>query len=241
MNSDKRTLFVFIGGAALLWAAFHFLGKQEETSPVSAVPTETLPAVNGPSQVHMNATAPTPQPTPSPDGPLPSLGTHLRSIGDCLQISNSLNDDAALSLTALTDSLRGELGDLITNDTDWKNVHILLPNGEKRRLRMEVEAVGEEGSAQRLMYFGVDQEDLPVPLPLTEEQSKNPSADFVTSLENQGKVTLREEAHRGIFSKGAEIYYTERNGALSELELSYEGKSVKCQDLQSIHGNCNCF
>lgn len=241
MNNNKRTLFVVIGGAALLWAAFHFLGNRNEAPPASVVPAETLPATGNASPQGFNATAPTPQPTPSPEGPLPSLGPQLRVIGDCLQISNSLNDDAALNLTALTDSLRGELGDLVVNDTDWKNVHILLPNGEKRRLRMEVEAAGEEGSAQRLQYFGVDSEDLPVPIPLTEEQSKNPSADFIASLENQGKVTMREEARRGLFSKGAEIYYTERNGALSELELSYEGKSVKCQDLQSNHGNCNCF
>lgn len=242
MNNHRRTLFVAVlGGAALIWAALHFLAGKKEASVESTVPAETLPATGHTGTPAFNAAAPTPQPTPSPEGPLPRLGPHLREIGDCLQISNSLNDEADLSFTSLQDSLRGELGELIANDTDWKNVHITLPNGEKRRLRIEVEATGEEGSGLRLQYYGVDKEDLPVPIPLSDEQSKNPSDEFIASLENQGKVTLREEARRGVFSKGAELYYTERNGSLSELELSYEGKSVKCQDLQSSHGTCNCF
>jgi hypothetical protein len=241
MNSKRDLFVVVLGGAALIWAAFHFFGAKKE-APIEVSPAaETLPTVPTAATPAFNAAAPTPQPTPSPDGPLPLLGPQLRKIGDCLQISNSLNDDADLTFRSLEDSLRGELGDLIANDTDWKNVHITMPNGEKRRLRIEVEATGEESSGLVLKYYGVDKEDLPVPIPLTDEQSKHPTDEYIASIENQGKVTLREEGRRGIFSKGAELYYTERNGNLSELEISYEGKSVKCQDLQSSHGTCNCF
>lgn len=244
MSNNRRNIFVTVlVGAALIGAALHFFGGSKEASTEEAVApaTEALPAVGNNSSPAFNATAPTPQPTPSPEGPLPPLGPHLREIGDCLNISNSLNNEADLSLTSLNDSLRKELGELIANDTDWKNVHVTLPNGDKRRLRVEVEATSEEGAALTLKYFGVDKEDLPIPIQLTAEQSKNPSPEYIASLENQGKVTLREEARRGVYSKGAEIYYTERNGALSDIELSYEGKSVKCQDLQSSHGTCNCF
>lgn len=241
--SNKRNLFVVVlGGAALIWAALHFFGAAKPASETETpFAAETLPAAGVSPTPAFNAAAPTPQPTPSPEGPLPLLGPHLRKIGDCLQIHNSLDDKAELNFRALQDSLRGELGDLIANDIDWKNVHFTLPNGEKRRLRIEIEGTGEEGSARMLKFYGVDKEDLPVPIPLTEAQSKNPSDEYIASIENQGKVTLREEARRGVFSKGADLFYTERNGSLSDLEISYEGKSVKCQDLQSSHGNCNCF
>lgn len=241
MNSQKRTL-VLIVGAALIGVALYFFGHMKSFPVPEETAAETVPAA-APSATPaaVNVTAPTPQPTPSPEGPLPRLGPHLREIGDCLHISNSLNDDAELNFQALQDSLRGELGDLIANDLDWQNVHVTLPNGEKRRLRLEVEGTGEESSGRRLKMYGVDKEDLPVPMPLDEKESMNPSPEFVAGLENQGKVTLREEARRGVYSKGADLYYTERNGALSDLELSYQGKSVKCQDLQSTHGNCNCF
>jgi hypothetical protein len=244
MNSDNtKPLLILVLGGAALWVAFHFSSPKDATDTTigaeTAAPVD-VPLPAGPGHTNVSAPPP-PQPTPSPEAPLPPFGPHLREIGDCLKISNSLNDDAELKFSALEDSLRDELGELIANDLDWKNVHLTLPDGEKRRLRMEVEGTGEEASGLRLHYYGVDKEDLPVPLPLTDEQSMNPSEAFIASLENEGKVTLREEAHRGVYSKGAELYYTERNGALSELELSYQGKSVKCQDLQSATGSCNCF
>lgn len=246
MNNHRRNQFVAVlGGAALIGVALHFWGTQKPTSLEATVTPEALPtttlAASSPSGAQVNIVATATQPTPVPNQPLPLLGPHLRKIGDCLHISNSLNNEANLSVTSLLDSLRSELGEVVANQTDWKNVHITLPNGEKRRLRIEVEATSEEGTAARLRYYGVDKEDLPVPIPLTKEQSLNPSEEYIASLENQGKVTLREEARRGLFSKGAEIYYTERNGYLSELEISVNGKGAKCQDLQSNHGSCGCY
>lgn len=244
MNSHRRNqLVTVLGGAALIGVALHFWGPQKSQIAETAPATESLPTTAAPSPATTanNITATNTQPTPVPNQPLPLLGPHLRKIGDCLHISNSLNDDANLTVTSLLDSVRSELGEVVANQTDWQNVHITLPNGEKRRLRIEVEATSEEGSARRLRYYGVDKEDLPVPIPLTKEQSINPSQEYISSIENQGKVTLREEARRGLFSKGAEIYYTERNGYLSEIEISVNGKSVKCQDLQSNRGNCGCF
>lgn len=219
-----------------------YLSKQTSAPvpEVSQAPAEVpLPMVP-----HSQRAAPTT--TTSPDmqvstGELPLLGPHLRTIGDCLKINNAMDPNADLSLNSLNSSLRNDLGEQIEGQLDWRNVHIQLPNGEKRRLRFEVEAIGEETAGTRLKYYGVDKEDLPVPLTLSDEQSLNPSSSFVASLESEGQVTLREEAHRGVYSSGAELYYVERNGALSEFEINFHDKSVKCQDLQSAQGNCSCF
>ncbi|MGZ3748416.1 MAG: hypothetical protein ACXVCD_13855, partial [Pseudobdellovibrionaceae bacterium] len=240
MNKNYQFIFILVMGGAALWAAFHFSSANnlENKLPISQPSTNRpLPAID--AQDPVSALAPAPAPAPPPEPEVLSFGPHLREIGDCLKINNSANQDSELKFSTLESSLRGELGEMVANSLDWKNVHILLPNGEKRRLRMEIEAVGEAGAGTRLHYYGVDNEDLPVPLPLTEEQSMNPSESFVASLENEGKVTLRQEARRGVFSKGAELYYTERNGTLTDLELSYQGKNVKCQDLQSKHGVCS--
>ena len=169
------------------------------------------------------------------------LGTHLREIGQCLNINNALNDTAADTFAELQSSLQSVLGEVIAKGMDWSNVHVTLPSGEKRRIHLEVEASGDHGTVRRLKYYGVDAEDLPVPLTLPKDQSENPSDTFIASLENEGQITLREEARRGIYSQGAELYYVERNGALSEIELSYQGKSVKCQGLNATQGHCSCF
>lgn len=173
--------------------------------------------------------------------PLPSLGPHLRKIGECLGIRNALNDIAEMSYSALHTSIQNELGGLVEKNMDWKNVHLTLPNGEKRRIRLEVEAITEEAAGLRLKYYGVDKEDLPVPLPLPEDQSLNPSEAFVASLEGEGPITFREEAFRSTYGIGTELYHVERNGVLSEVEILHQGKNVKCVDLDGPQGTCRCF
>lgn len=241
MSKNQKLLLVLVILGAALWAALRFSAQNTESTSV-----ETSPAADMPLPAHSGAASlPTVPTTANPvhetNVSLPLLGPHLRKIGECLGIKNTLNDSAELSFDAFNESVKNELGDLVSREFDWKNVHTVLPNGEKRRIRMEVEAKSEEVSGIRLKYFGVDAEDLPVPLPLPEEQSWNPSEALIASLEGEGQVTLREEAHRGLYTKGSELYYVERNGALSELELIHHGKSVKCQNLQSAQGSCNCF
>ncbi|WP_415063127.1 hypothetical protein [Bdellovibrio sp.] len=170
-----------------------------------------------------------------------SLANHLRELGACLSIHNTLRDDKENNFESVVASVRSELGDLEADSLDWKNTHVVLPSGEKRRLRLEIEGTGEQSTIRRLKYYGVDADDLPVPLPLSKEQSINPSDTFLASLEKEGRITLQEEARRGLFAGGAEVYHVERDGVLSEFEISYQGKSFKCSDLESSQGRCQCF
>ncbi len=240
MNRNKKAfLILFIGGVAI-WAALHF---QFEKKINTAIAPNISPLISqSPKADRIDKSAPSLQPIVlNSNISLTSFKPYLRKIGECLQIKNSLYDDNELNFATLQASLRDELGELIANNLDWRNVHISLPNGEKRRLRLEIEGTGEEASGLRLRYYGVDKENLPIPLPLSQEQSMNPSNAFIASLESEGRITLQEEAHRGAYSKGAEIYYVERNGILSELELTYKGKSIKCQELNSHKGTCSCL
>jgi hypothetical protein len=237
MNNKKNLFIIIFGGAALL-AALHFVGSDR-----SAKVTSDLPASDSVEQLPSQPTKASPaiESAAAIANSPASFGPHLREIGQCLQIGNALGDNAKPTFDELQSSLRPALGDLTADVLDWKNVHITLANGEKRRLRVEIEGTGEESNHRRLKYYGVDAEDLPVPLPLPKEQSLNPSDAFIASLEKEGSVTLREEAHRGVYSQEAELYYVERNGVLSEIELSYQGKSVKCEGLDGAQGNCHCF
>lgn len=233
MSNKQYLLIVGLIGAAL-WAALRFsTQKNSDTTLDHPLPEQ--------STANALPSAPTSESPSEATTPLPLLGPHLRKISECLQIQNTPNDSAELSFMALQSSLRSDLGEVASRELDWKNVHLTLPNGEKRRIRLEVEPISEEASGLRLKYYGVDSEELPIPLPLPENQSLNPSEAFIASLEGEGQITLREEAHRGIYTKGSELYYVERNGTLSELEINHLGKSVKCQNLQSPKGSCNCF
>jgi hypothetical protein len=244
MSNNKKLLLVLAIGGAALWAALRLsstpsseVGVTETTAPQDL---PLPPAMGNDSTAATGMLAATGNASAAPT-PQQLLGPHLKKIGECLGINNTLNDSAELSFAALDASVQNELGGLMDKNLDWKNVHVTLSNGEKRRIRLEVEGVGEEGSVMRLKYYSVDKEDLPVPIPLPEDQASNPSETYIASLEGDGEITLKEEAHRGVYTKGSELYYVERNGALSEVEIIHQGRSVKCQDLQSAQGTCNCF
>lgn len=245
MNSNLRPLLILVIGGAVLWGALKLSKKNSVEFTVDSAPRAeaSLPKLHDDSENNVVTDTPTKMGTPAMTAEVaPPMGPHLRTIGECLQIQNSLDDTAEASFNALNSSMRTVFGDVYENQLDWKNVHLTLANGEKRRLHFEIEALGEENTATRLRYFGVDAEDLPVPLPLpNDQQSLNPSSELVESLENEGQVTLREEAHRAVYSNGAELYYVERNGVLSEVEINFQGNSVKCHDLQNAQGNCSCF
>jgi hypothetical protein len=242
MSNKKDYLLLLIVAGAALWAALVFLKSKTGNETVLENPvasTESLPAQNqsgtpAPALAASNPTSRTPVANVV-------FGPHLREIGQCLQISNGLNDTAKPTFDDLQTSLQPAMGELLGSASDWKNIHVTLPNGEKRRIRIEIEGSGEEAVRRHLQYFSVDTEDLPVPIPLPKEQSTNPSDTFLAGLEKEGQVTLREEARRGVYDNGAELFYVERNGTLSEIEMGYNGKSVRCQDLDTTQGNCRCF
>lgn len=244
MNSNLRPLLILIIGGAVLWGALKLSKMNAVEFSVDSAPKAeaSLPAVHTASEDNfVSESKDTPLAAPVAPEVAPVMGPHLRTMGECLQIQNSLDDSAEASFNALESSLRTVFGNVYENQLDWKNVHLTLPNGEKRRLHFEIEALGEENTATRLRYFGVDSEDLPLPLPLPDDQpGLNPSAELVESLESQGQITLREEAHRATYGNGAEIYYVERNGVLSEVEINFQGNSVKCHDLHA-QGSCSCF
>lgn len=244
MNSKKENAILVAVAGAALWAAFVLIKPQFSIVPdslnESSSPVQMVPKSSTSSHQNSEGTAVSQQPPTIATNKAP-LAPRLQEIGQCLEINISPNEAPKPTFSDLQSSLQSAFGDLMGETSDWKIAHIILPNGEKRRLRIEVEAVGEEGIRRQLQYYSVDAEDLPVPIPLPADQGTNPTDTFIASLEGQGQITLREEAHRGFYSQGAEMYYVERNGTLFELEMSYNGKSVRCQDLDKSQGSCRCF
>lgn len=239
MNRRSLVLLLLMGSIA---GAVLFLrsGPPVETSAVDEIraePPEIQMKETGKASAAKDALAAESSVTTSKI----SLANHLGALGTCLSIHNTLGDDKDNNFESVVASVRSELGDLEVDSLDWKNTHITLPSGERRRLRLEIEGTGEQSTIRRLKYYGVDSDDLPVPLPLSKEQSINPTDTFLSSLEKEGRITLQEEARRGLFSSGAEVYHVEKDGVLSEFEISYQGKSFKCSDLATSQGRCQCF
>ncbi|MBC7371179.1 MAG: hypothetical protein H7326_06420 [Bdellovibrionaceae bacterium] len=244
MKNKRDSLILIVIVAAALWAAFVFFKPRDSAVVADSeiAPSEgTIPASTAlePQPTVREAKSATPVTGPS-DGEV-KFGLRLKEIGDCLKIGNTLNESAQPQLSELQGSLQSSLGDFINTTLEWKNVHLTMPSGEKRRLRLEVDVDAEQSLSRRLQYYSVDSEGMTVPIPLSPEQETNPTETFISGLESDGQVTMQEEAHRGFYPQGVELYYVERNGFLSEIEMNYQGKSVRCQDLEKPNSGCRCF
>jgi hypothetical protein len=246
MNDKKESFLLLLIAGAAFWAALVFIRAKNSTEKGVSENAAVNEAASQDRPISKGA-GPVPTLTPSSavndssNGVTANMASFLREIGACLQIKNSWNENAKPSLSELQTSLQSTFGELTATTSDWKNVHLTLPNGERRRLHIEVIADGEEGVRKELQYYGVDGEDLPVPMSLPPEQAANPTDAFVAGLLSEGQVTLEEEAHHGSYAAEAEIYYAERDGFLSEFEINFQGKRVRCENINKPLGACRCF
>lgn len=243
MNRNSKLFISMIVGVILI-VGILMLAKSKKSEPslpflppssASSVPENRGSSV---TQEAVPANNVTPRSEQAADR---NISTQLKALGTCLGLKNTVSDQAEPTFVEINSSLKSEFGDVITQNEEWSNTHVLLPNGEQRRIRIEVDSNGEESSVRRLKYYGVDKEDLPVPIALPKEQTENPTAAFISGLEGEGKVTMTEKAMHAYYPNGQEVLYTERNGLVSELEISKNGKSFKCSRLADINAICKCF
>jgi len=166
----------------------------------------------------------------------------LKGLGACLDIKNTVDQDQSEpTLDNMVYSLRNEIGDPVIHSEDWSNTHITLPSGEQRRIRIEMDYEADDRIVKKLKYFGVDKENLPVPIPVDKDLATDPQESFISSLEKDGKVSMREKGERVYFQNGEEIVFVERNGRLLDIEMNKAGRTFKCTNLNAPKANCNCL
>ena len=160
----------------------------------------------------------------------------------CFKFQNSLQaNEGDPSLENWKSVLRIELGDAVLEAEDWVNTHLVLSNGEKRRIRIESEMGEDNRVTRKLKYASVDKEDLPVPIELPQEQTIDPNDTFVASLEKEGQVTMVEKASRLYYSDGSEVMSVQRNNIISEIEINRSGRSFHCWNLDKEKHQCDCL
>ncbi len=160
----------------------------------------------------------------------------------CFKFQNSLQaTEGDPSLENWKSVLRTELGDVVLEAEDWVNTHLVLSNGEKRRIRIESEMGEDNRVTRKLKYASVDKEDLPVPIELPQEQTIDPNDTFVASLEKEGQVSMVEKASRLYYSDGSEVMSVQRNNIISEIEINRSGRSFHCWNLDKEKHQCDCL
>ncbi len=166
----------------------------------------------------------------------------LTGAQTCFQFQNSLQaTEGDPNLENWKSALHSELGEVALEAEDWTSTQIVLPNGEKRRIRIESEVGEDNRITRKLKYAGVDKDDLPVPINLPTEQTVDPNETFIASLEKEGQVTLVEKAERLYYSDGSEVMSVVRNNLVSEIEINKASRSFHCWNLDKSNHQCDCL
>ncbi len=235
-------VLTIIIGMALLWNSAHKKHKSEtpegnelQLDPVSASSTSDKIEIQA-------ATEETAATNPSNQVLRTNFTKALLGVQSCFKFQNTLQGiDGDPNLENWKSALRNELGEVVLEAEDWTTTHLVLPNGEKRRIRIESEVSDDQRITRKLKYAGVDKDDLPVPINLPSEQTVDPNETFIASLEKEGQVTLVEKAQRLYYSDGSEVMSVLRNNLVSEIEINKEGRSFHCWNMDKDNHQCDCL
>lgn len=211
---------------------------QEESDPALApteIKTETAPAAP-----QVQATAPT-EVGPS-TATQKMFAQNLRALGQCLETQNSIpGDELEPTLRTLVDSIRGEWGESVISTEDWMQVEMETPEGEKRRIRVEMDFDNETQVQRKLKFVTLEPNGETRPIAVPEEQAVEPSDSLIASLESGNKVLNREKFERVYFQNGEEIVARQANGFITELEVNRGNKSFKCSGVNQESPTCQCL
>ena len=171
-----------------------------------------------------------------------NFAQQLRLLGTCLDTPNNVpGDELEPSLRTLIDSIRGEWGEAVISTEDWMQVEMQTPDGEKRRMRVEMDFDNESVVQRKLKLMAVDASGATTPISVPEEQAVEPSETTIASIESGNQILNREKYERHYFQNGEEIVARQANGMIVDMEVNRGARSFKCTKMNEEAGTCQCL
>lgn len=161
----------------------------------------------------------------------------MQAMSECLDFPvQELTGRESFNLEALHGLMGGHLGEIRALETEWQALDVQLPNGEKRRLTIEMDSSSQ---TQKARYFSYKTEGFEE-VPLTEAQKNLSPEDLVTQVESEGEVKGRFQSQGIRYQSKATLRATERDGSLYSFVLVRQGRVFTCVDLDQENLNCRC-
>ena len=166
----------------------------------------------------------------------------LNEMKVCLQIDLDYDQIAKPQFDSFYKIIYPSFGAATGAVEEWSNTHLKTPEGEERRIRIELDSTSEENTIKKLSLYSLDSEKLPEKMPLDESYEKNPSEEKIKELESLGKITFKQIAMNHFFAAGESVYHTEINGSIDEIEITNKhGQIFKCHKLNTENPSCRCL
>lgn len=259
MSNNLRAVLFLCALVALVWLmrapTFHTVAARDVVPQLEDIDHEAL--MSDPSDPLSENTLNDPKPiekpvvplTPSKPDQLPppvnpelaaaAFGSALQAMTSCLKLPAAGGGSADPTLDNWVNAVRSELGEPVIQTEDWNNIEIRTAAGETRIIRVEMDYSGEERIVRRLSYTKFGPQGKSEEIPLDTQQTEDPSETFIASLEGDGQVVAREKSQRIYFGTGEEIVVTEKNGRVTEIEMSRNGRNFKCTGADTS-ARCQC-
>jgi hypothetical protein len=119
------------------------------------------------------------------------------------------------------------------------NWHLRTPEGQERRLRLEITETDEGKIGRELHYFSVGANGQLNPIELEQDKANNPSDDVISEMLKEGSVFSKERAAVAFFPNGDHIEYVEKDDELSEIVYYKESPRFQCPSVK-MPQNCQC-
>lgn len=241
-NQNKSLIYVSLFVALLLAFVFKYTGAFDQKQKPNEIETSDAAAENStpPSQEAM-AEPQVPVVTKASDLEDQKTFSYIMSdLSNCFDLKSSVGESTPLTIESVISSVQSELGPAVGQADRSMNWHLRNREGIERRLHMEITESDDGKIFREMKYFAVDNEGLPVPMELAPEKSNNPSDEVVNQMLKEGDVFFKEKAAYALFSSGARIEFTEKNGQLSDFEFQKGERFFRCQNLNARDA-CQCI
>lgn len=154
------------------------------------------------------------------------------------------SDSEIFTLDDLAQALAQQGGKVERRRLEWKNVHFVTHDGEKRRLRVFRDA-SETGSLKtRLQLFSLDEEGLPVPISIPADEANDAKPEIINKYLDQAQVLETQERESFVFPKGSglKLSVETKDGRAQSIEYANRSGSFKCMSLQDSESiDCKCL
>jgi hypothetical protein len=170
-----------------------------------------------------------------------SIQKNIKEMSTCLNMKiGPFIEHDEMNLHTLVNVMSPDLGDVVGSKEDWTVTDIKTSGGEIRRIFVQVSDESQGPPVRTLKYFIMNPNGQKE-IPLSSEQSKNPTDTVMGSLEADGQLVGKSNAQRIYFQNGDDLSVVVRDGRIYGFELAHDQKTFKCTGFDSAGKmNCSC-
>ncbi|MNL37069.1 hypothetical protein D3C87_1591900 [compost metagenome] len=163
----------------------------------------------------------------------------FNQVTKCLDVDAQNFETEDMRPEKFVAKMQETFGGITMKSEDWSRRRIRMKSGEERSIRIELDENDEGKVVKKLTYYGSASESPESVLPISREQTDNPSETLIASLVSDGELLATEKSYTLYFNNGPQATYLERDGVVVGFHFDLNGKSFQCENMDR-QGQCTC-